>query len=193
MPMLSPTSLVAEIQFLGINTDGSDLSTSAVQHIDVDYSGFIGDSHSGVTRASCVRVKSQYPKGTEIRNTRQISALSAEEMLLIQRGMTLDALDPSWIGANLVVSGIPDFSKIPPSSRLIASNGTSLVVDMENAPCRFPGDIIETHKPGYGKHFAKSALNKRGVTLWVERTGSLNVGDTLTLHVPPVCHWQPSA
>ncbi len=189
MPMLSPTNLVATIRFLGINTTGKDLCTTALESVDVDYAGFMGDSHSGLTRSSCVRVKSQYPKGTEIRNTRQVSALSTEQLTDICRDMGLDDIQPGWVGANLVVEGLPDFSKIPPSARLIADNGTALVVDMENAPCRFPGDIIERHRPGFGKHFAKAALGRRGVTLWVERPGSLRVGDTLALHVPPVCHW----
>ena len=39
MPMLTPTDLVAEIRFLGINTDGDDLSTSSVDQIDVDLRG----------------------------------------------------------------------------------------------------------------------------------------------------------
>ena len=190
MPMLTPTNLVAEILFLGINRDGDDLSTSSVNEIDVDYAGFIGDSHSGLTRSSCVRVKSQYPKGTEIRNTRQISALSHEELSLIANTMQIESLSPEWVGANLVVEGLPDFSKLPPSSRLIVPNGTALVVDMENAPCRFPGNIIEQHLPGSGKLFPKAAIDKRGVTLWVERTGTLSIGDKLTLHIPPICHWR---
>lgn len=190
MPMLTPTSLVAQVRFLGINNDGDDLSTSPVEQIEVDYSGFVGDSHSGLTRASCVRVKSQHPKGTQIRNTRQISALSVEELEQIAATMQVADLDPAWVGANLVLEGLVDFSKLPPSSRLIAPNGTSLVVDMENAPCRFPGEIIEQHIPGFGKLFPKAARNRRGVTLWVERIGSLKIGDVLTLHIPPVCHWR---
>lgn len=190
MSMLSPTILTATVQFLGINDIAGDLSTRIVPEVDVNYGGFVGDSHSGVTRASCVRVVSQYPKGTEIRNTRQISALSAEDIENIRTTMDLDILNPEWIGANLVLQGLPEFSKLPPSSRLIAANGTSLVVDMENAPCRFPGDIIEQHRPGFGSKFPKAALGKRGITMWVERTGSLRTGDVLTLHVPPVCNWR---
>lgn len=190
MPMLTPTSLTAKVCFLGINNDGQDLSTSELSSVSVDYTGFVGDSHSGLTRSSCVRVRSQYPKGTEIRNTRQISALSWEDIELIRDTMHLDTLDPGWLGANLILQGLPNFSKLPPSSRLIAPNGTSLVVDMENAPCRFPGDIIEQHRPEFGKLFPQAALGRRGVTLWVERTGSLQTGDTLTLHIPPVCNWQ---
>ncbi len=160
MPVLMPTSLTATVTFLGVNIDGKDLSTTNVSNIDVTYAGFEGDSHNGLTRRSCVRVTAQYPKGTRIRNTRQISALSSEELCDIQQSMQLDELFPGWIGANLVVEGIHQFSQIPPSSRLIAQNGTSMVVDMENAPCRFPGDIIDQHKPGKGGAFPKAALGK---------------------------------
>lgn len=190
MSILTPTSLTATITYLGVNTSGADLQTTSTGAIDVGYEGFAGDSHSGLTRSSCTRVRSQYPKGTEIRNTRQISAVSAEELKQIESKMELDLLQPEWVGANLVVSGLPDFTQLPPSSRLIAANGTSLVVDMENAPCRFPGDIIEQYKPGYGKLFPKAALRLRGVTLWVECTGVLSVGDCMTLHIPPVCNWR---
>ena len=171
MAMLSPTKITATIRFLGINDDTADLSTSSKNRVIVTYAGFDGDSHSGLTRESCTRVKQQYPPGTVIRNTRQISGLSAEEIDAIKKSLELDVLDAQWLGANIVVSNIPRFSQIPPSARLIAENGTSLVVDMENAPCRYPGDIIEKHRPGQGKGFAKSAVGKRGVTLWVEREG----------------------
>lgn len=191
MPVLMPTKLSATIELLAVNNDGEDLTTARTDNVDVGFDGFAGDSHSGLTRKSCTRVKLQYPVGTTIRNTRQISALSAEELERIRNAMTLDELDPCWVGANLVVSGIHDFSLLPPSSRLIAENHTSLVVDMQNAPCRFPGDIIERHSPGKGKAFVKSAEGKRGVTLWVEREGHLKIGDTLRLHVPPVCTWSP--
>jgi len=190
MGMLSPTSLYATITFLGVNRDNKDLSTSPLDSVEVSYAGFAGDSHTGLTRHSCVRVAGQYPKGTQIRNVRQISALSAEELSQIQKSMELDHLQPEWIGANLVISGIPEFSKVPPSARLIATNGTSLVIDMENAPCKFPGEIIDQHKPGKGAKFPAAALGKRGVTAWVEREGSLALGDTLRLHIPPVCNWK---
>lgn len=188
--MLTPTSLNATITFLGLNNDAKDLSTTATDSVDVAYTGFTGDSHSGLTRRSCARVAKQYPKNTEIRNVRQISALSVEQLNQIENNMELDTLHPEWLGANMIVSGIPDFSQVPPSSRLIAANGTSLVVDMENSPCKFPGDYIDQQVPGKGSTYPKSALGKRGVTLWVEHPGTLAIGDTLRLHIPPVCTWQ---
>jgi len=189
MPVLSRTTLHAQIEFIGINRSGKDLTTETTDEVTVSYLGFEGDTHSSLTRSSCARVTQQYPKGTEIRNTRQVSAVSIEELNDIQATMELDELLPNWVGANLVVSGLHQFTQLPPSSRLIAENGTSLVVDMENAPCRLPGNIIEQHKPGMGTRFPKAAVGKRGVTLWVERVGSLRVGDSLKLHIPPPCNW----
>lgn len=190
MAILKPTDIYASIEFLGINDDSADLATTPLNEVNVNFEGFNGDSHSGLTRRSCVRVKKQYPQHTLIRNTRQISALSTEELSDIQTALHLENLNPSWVGANLVIQGIERFSQAPPSSRLIADNGTSLVIDMENAPCKYPGDIIEQHEPGKGAGFAKAAIGKRGVTLWVECEGQLTLGDKLRLHVPPACRWQ---
>jgi len=99
-------------------TPDEDLSSNRISTVRVTYAGFDGESHSGLVRASCVRVRSQYSEGTEIRNTRQISIVSIEELALIADSMGIDRLEPEWVGANLLVSGIPDFSKIPPSTRL---------------------------------------------------------------------------
>jgi len=190
MPMLTPTDVHATVRALLINDSGDDLTTSPLDTVEVDWNGFVGEVHGGTTRAACTRTRLQYPPGTTIRNVRQVSALSVEQIGQIAAALELDALEPAWLGANLVVEGIEDFSGLPPSSRLIGENGTSLVVDMENAPCRFPGEIIERHRPGHGKRFPKVATGRRGVTLWVERPGRLSVGDRLRLHVPPVVRWQ---
>jgi len=64
------------------------------------------------------------------------------------------------------------------------------VVDMENAPCRYPGDIITQHHPDHGYKFSKSAADMRGVTLWVEKPGCIKKGESAELHVPPVVTWQ---
>jgi hypothetical protein len=166
-------------------TPDEDLSSNRISTVRVTYAGFDGESHSGLVRASCVRVRGQYSEGTEIRNTRQISIVSIEELALIADSMGIDRLEPEWVGANLLVSGIPDFSKIPPSTRMIFASGTSLVVDLENSPCKYPGEIIERHHPGKGKLFAKAAYGGRGVTAWVEREGQITTGDAIEIHIPP--------
>ena len=166
-------------------TPDEDLSSNRISSVEVTYAGFDGESHSGLVRASCVRVRGQYKEGTEIRNTRQISIISVEEMALIADSMGIDTLEPEWLGANLLVSGIPDFSRIPPSTRMIFASGASLVVDLENSPCKYPGEIIERHHPGKGESFPKAAYGLRGVTAWVEREGHITTGEVIEVHIPP--------
>ena len=186
MPILTPSDIHGETIGLYINPDRDDgLSSQTVDRVAVTWAGFEGEAHGGETRASCSRVKLQYPKGTEIRNTRQICILSAEELDAIAADMGLDAIDPRWLGANLVMRGIPDLTRMPPSSRLVFEGGASLVVDMENAPCRFAAESIEAHRPGQGMSFPKHAQGRRGVTAWVEREGLITMGERARLHVPP--------
>ena len=186
MPILRPTKIEGKVHTVLVNGDpASGLVTDRVNSVKVNYAGFEGDSHSGLTMASCVRVLRQYKAGTEIRNVRQISIVSVEDMDVIAEKMGVEKLEPQWLGANILLSGIPDFTLVPPSSRLIFSGGASLVVDMENEPCKYPGDVIDHHHPGFGKLFAKNALNLRGITAWVEREGMISEGDTISLHVPP--------
>ena len=190
MPVLDASGLSGTVAALLVNADGGTLESAPRDRVEVGWGGFEGDVHAGLTRAACSRVQRQYPKGTEIRNVRQISAIGADELEAIGTALGLEVVEPGWLGANLVIAGLPDLTHLPPSSRLIAGDGTALVVDMENAPCRLPGEIVERHRPGHGEGFARAALDRRGVTLWVERPGTLAVGDTLALHVPPPTRWR---
>ena len=133
----------------------------------------------------------QHPRGTEIRNVRQLSVLSAEELAEIAARMGVDRFDPAWVGATLVVSGIPDFTHLPPSSRLQAEDGATIVVDMENLPCVLPAKPIDEDAPGLGPKFKPAAKDRRGVTAWVEREGVLRLGGMLRLHIPAQRAWRP--
>ncbi|MGD1922861.1 MAG: MOSC domain-containing protein [Paracoccaceae bacterium] len=186
MTLLTPTDLTGEITWLGcVPVDPENIQSVTVQSVNVGWEGFEGEEHSGLTRPACVRVKKQYARNLEIRNTRQISILSEEEMTEIAARLEIPRIDPQWVGANMVLRGIPDFTLIPPSSRLIFEGGVSLTVDTENAPCKYPAEQIEAAHPGHGKAFPGKARNKRGVTAWVERIGALTVGQTCVLHIPP--------
>ncbi len=186
MPILTPTRLTGTITWLGLVADRrATLCADPVDRVEAVWEGLAGECHGGLTRRSCSRVVAQYPKGTEIRNTRQISILSEEELAAIAAAMDLPTLDPAWLGGNIVLRGIPDLTLLPPGSRLIAPSGAALVVDMENGPCQFPAREIEARHPGHGKRFIPAARGRRGVTGWVERPGTMARGDALALHVPP--------
>ncbi|SET37663.1 MOSC domain-containing protein [Oceanicella actignis] len=187
MPILSPTSIAGRVAFLGVVRDRRvTLRSEPLTAVEATFEGFAGECHGGLTRPSCSRVAAQYPKGTEIRNARQVSILSVEELADIAARMGLEALRPEWLGANLVLEGIPDLTLLPPSSRLIFASGASIVVDMENGPCQFPAQEIERERPGKGKGFKPAAEGRRGLVGWVERPGPIALGDEVRLHVPPL-------
>lgn len=183
--MLKPVQPIGRVEAVLVNGDrDTSLASTRLESVNVFYSGFEGEAHGGLTRQSCSRVKLQYRPGTEIRNTRQITILSEEELEKIAGNMGISRLAPEWVGANLLISGIPQLTLLPPSSRLLFGGGASLVVDMENGPCKFPGEIIDRNFPGSGKRFVKAARHLRGVTGWVEREGVISAGDEVQLHIP---------
>jgi hypothetical protein len=191
MPALIPTDFTGTILWLGHVVDRSaNLAAEPVGAMMARFEGPEGEDHAGLTRASCSRVKAQYPVGTQIRNTRQFSVLSGEELDAIAQDMGIDKLDPAWLGATMVIGGIPDFSHVPPSSRLQGDSGATLVVDMQNRPCLFPAKVIEAHLPGSGARFKPAASGRRGITAWVEREGAFHVGDKIRLHIPDQPAWQ---
>jgi hypothetical protein len=190
MPALLPTSFTGRITYLGrVLAKPAILASHPVDEVFASYAGVEGEVHAGLTRASCSRVLSQYPRDTDIRNVRQFSIVSAEDVAEIAARMGIDTLDPSLLGASMVIAGIPDFTHLPPSSRLQFNGGATLVVDMENRPCTLPARGIEERFPGFGAKFKPAAQGRRGVTAWVEREGVLRMGMGVTLHVPDQRAW----
>ncbi|MBR9765684.1 MAG: MOSC domain-containing protein [Rhodobacteraceae bacterium] len=190
MPALVATKFTGRITWLGTVPDrAAGLPSQPVERLVARFAGPEGEDHGGLTRPSCSRVLTQYPRNTEIRNVRQFSVISAEELAQIAGAMGLEALDPALLGATMVIEGIPDFTHVPPSSRLQAASGATLTVDMENQPCQLPAREIEKVQPGHGKLFKPSAKGKRGVTAWVEREGSFSVGEEIRLHIPAQPAW----
>jgi hypothetical protein len=190
MPVVKPTRYIGRITWLGgtRSTEGL-LWSEPSQNLQASFEGVAGEVHAGLTAPSCVRMSAQYPEGTTVRNTRQFSVLSAEEMAAIAAEMGLAVLNPSLLGATMVLEGIPDFSFIPPGSRLQAASGATLVVNLNNRPCTVPSRAIEKAHPGVGKRFKPAAVGRRGVVAWVEREGPLHLGDAIRLHIPDQRPW----
>ena len=194
MPALKPTDYYADVVWLGaVTTPDAAITSVPLDELDLTFAGPQGDIHAGLTRPSCSRVTSQYPRGTDIRNTRQISILCADELDRIAAAIGLDKIDPSWLGSTMVVRGIPDFSHVPPSARLQSQSGTTVTIDMHNRPCHLPARVISAIDPQAGKGFKSAAAGLRGVTAWVERPGRLRLGDRLRLHIPDQREWSPNS
>ena len=178
------------VEWIGrVGDRDASLKSSAAAAARLSFAGLEGEAHSGLTRPSDVRVEDLYPLDTAIRNTRQLSILSAEDIEAIASDMGLAALKPEFLGANLVIRGLPWFTLVPPASRLQFAGGATVTVDMENLPCNHPAREIETVHPGHGRKFKAAARRRRGVTAWVEREGVVRTGDAVRLFVPVQPAW----
>jgi len=183
--LLSKTPFMGRVEMLLANPDReSGLEKAEVHEIRLLFSGIEGDCHGGLNRKSDSRMLKQFKRGTEVRNARQVSILSVEELSDIAGIMNIPAVKPEWVGANLVTSAIPDLSLLPPSSRLQFPSGATIVIDMENFPCRYPAEIIEKYNPQQTVGFVTAGMHKRGVVGWVEREGTVTAGDAIIVWIP---------
>lgn len=184
--LLTRLSFAGTVDLLLANPDRDiGLEKRPVPEARLLFTGMEGDCHGGITRKSDSRMLKQYKRNTEVRNSRQLSILSAEELAEVASRMGIPAVRPEWVGANMVISGIPDLTLLPPSTRLQFPSGAMVVVDAENHPCRYPADIIAGHHPNAKKGFVAAAMHKRGVVGWIEAEGVVRKGDAVTVWIPP--------
>jgi len=184
-PIHPARTLTARLAGL-LTADGEGFVTRAVERLDLDLDGIPGDRHRGPARGADARVP-WYPRGTPIRNERQVSAVSAEDLAAIRDGLGIPELLPEWLGANLVVEGVAHFSFLPRGTRLHFPSGAALALADQNAPCRNPGRVIQARHPhvkGLDLAFPKVARRLRGGVYWVERAGGIAAGDTIEVRLP---------
>lgn len=190
MPALKQTDFHGTIEWMGVVRDrAQSLASSPTEVLQLDWAGVVADSHAGTNRPACGRVATMHARGTMIRNTRQICLMAAEDLEAIAAELGINDFDPAWLGTTVLLRGIPDFSRLPPSSRLQAPSGATLVVDMENRPCNLPIPVIEAAADTPARGLRAAAWAKRGVTAWVERPGEIGLGDSMQLFIPDQPEW----
>jgi hypothetical protein len=161
--------------------------TKPVDTLSLTYAGIPGDTHGGLTRKSGAR-EPWYGRGTEMRNERQLSILGEEELAEVATGLGIDRLAPEWIGGNLLLSGIPQLSWVPPRTILMFPSGAAIRIDGDNGPCRQSGRAVAAKFPGRADlefGFVKVAADKRGLVGWVEREGEVRAGDPVKVRIWP--------
>jgi hypothetical protein len=166
-------------------TPGS-FETKPVDSLVLGFDGIAGDRHGGLARRSGGR-EPWYPRGTEIRNERQVSLVCLADLESIAVSMNVPAIQSEWIGANLLISGIRDFTMLPPRTTMFFEGGVTIRIDGLNVPCRLSGRAIAAHYPereGLDLAFVKAARYLRGLVGWVEKPGIVRAGETLKVNVP---------
>ncbi len=166
--------------------DGAGFETRPVREIAFRLDGIVGDGHAGFTRRAGGR-EPWYPRGAEIRSGRQVSVVSDEELSAVAGRLGLSAVDPAVIGANVVLSGVPQLSFLPAGTRMFFPGGATLVVEAKNAPCRLAGKALAERMDRADLEFAfvEAAKRRRGIVASVERAGDASLdGGEVTLRVP---------
>jgi hypothetical protein len=167
---------------------GDDFVSSAVSSLRLGLDGIEGDFHAGRSRRSGGR-EPWYGRGTEIRNERQISIVAPDELSIVAERLGLAEIDPGWIGANLLIEGVPSLSMLPAGTLMFFRNGVTLKVDAQNGPCKIAGRAIAAHVGASDPEamallFPKVAKRLRGLVAWVEKPGIIETGEAVSLRVP---------
>lgn len=154
-----------------------------MDQIALVFGGIVGDRHFGWTKTAGVR-EGQYPRGTEILNRRQISLVAEEDLERIAVGLGVPTVRPEWLGANFLVRGFPDWTRLAVGAHLLFPGGAGLLSSGENRPCRHPGEVLAQHYPDrrdIAACFVRVADHRRGIVAMVEREGTVRVGDEIRI------------
>lgn len=162
--------------------------TRASDALDLTFEGIAGDFHAGHTRRSGGR-EPWYPRGTEMRNERQLSIVAADELAIVAGRMGIGELKPEWIGANMLLDGVKRLSMLPAGTMLFFKGGVTLKVDGQNVPCRVAGRSIAENAgmpdiDAGSLLFPKVARRLRGLVAWVEKPGRISAGEEVSFRVP---------
>lgn len=186
MPLMTKLKFAGTVRQLLLRPDrAGGFEKAPTGRMVLTLAGPEGDCHTGLMRKSDSRTLALYKRNVDIRNVRQLTILSEEELRDVAVSLNLPVIRPEWFGANMVVRGIPDLTLLPPSTRLQFPSGATLVADMENLPCKQIADVVARHHPEVQFTLVKAATHKRGVTVWVEREGDVKVDDSISLFIPP--------
>ena len=157
--------------------------TKAQASLPLAFEGIPGDRHSGFLRAADARTP-HYRRGQPIRNIRQISIVSEDELADIAQALGLAEIKPEWLGANLVIAGVKNLSFLPRGTRMAFPDGAALAAEGYNPPCIGPGKVVHGAAGTTPQAFIKAAARRRGIVASVERPGLIKPGDAVELHVP---------
>lgn len=171
---------------LGVVGEGDSLVSKPLERTTLTFEGLPGDRHGGFVIPANAH-QGWFPRGTRIRNTRQLSVVSREELKAIATTLEVPQVKFEWLGANLCLEGLDRLTHLEAGTRLVFPSGATLAIDAENLACKLPGKVIQTEypdKPELAKAFVVAAKEKRGLVGWVEREGEIAVGDTVDLWAP---------
>jgi len=189
MQIVPPTRFKARVRQVFEPATPDGFATAPALSLTLDFDGLPAGRHRGPTRRSGGR-EPWYPRGSEIRNERQISIVSLDDLRDIGAALDVPVVRPEWMGASLLVEGVRRLTLLPPRTGLFFEGGATIRIDGLNKPCRVTGRAIAAHypdRPDLELRFVAAARYLRGLVGWVERPGAVRTGEPLEVRVPE--HW----
>ncbi|MBX2867730.1 MAG: hypothetical protein KTR18_03605, partial [Acidiferrobacterales bacterium] len=95
----------AVVRLLAGEDSSQSIVSQEIQAVEACLEGFREDGHQGLTRPACSRFPYLYERGAVIRNTRQLTLVSSEELQSISSAMGIEELPAAWLGANMELAG----------------------------------------------------------------------------------------
>lgn len=173
----------ANVEAIFLADNPETFVTRQIPEVNLEFGGIRGDRHFGMTSKADSR-QPMYPRGTEILNRRQITIVSVEELDRIAEELGVEQVRPEWLGANLLVKGLPELTKLTMGSRILFPSGAGLICMGENQPCTLPGDEIQKHYEDQEKlafRFVRAGYKRRGIVCAVERPGTIHERDEVQI------------
>lgn len=176
---------------------GIGLPSREVESLTFNAHGIVEDNkHFGPTLISGPRVRKGapvVPAGEIDENWRMFSAISVEDFRVIKEqyeqeyNRKLDELHERYLGANIILKGIKNFSLCTTGSVLDFYDGPTLCVSSENTSCKTPGKFIAQDfdlPVSEARKFVGFANGYRGVVGKVLKGGVLRQGMKGVLYEP---------
>lgn len=169
-----------------------------VEQITFAIDGPINDDHRGFFRRLSghdgdYKRTSSLLRGHEVFNWRSWTGLSKEELVYVESSLAC-TIPPGTLLENITFSDIPNFSTLPPTSRLVfpyrprnTASQCILAVWEQNGPCKTVGERVAEHNRRHDltDAFVRAAKGRRGVMGLVLAAGTVQLGDTVIVY-PPV-------
>ena len=175
--------IVVRVAALALGGQPDGVAKQPVERLDFTLEGIVGDRHAGFTRPADAR-DAGVKRGTPVRNWRQWSGVSTEELARIAADMGVAHVDMAWLGANIAFSGHDGLTEVPKGSMIWFPSGLVLAVEGENVPCAGPGKEIARNVPDADAvRFVPAARGRRGLVGVVYRAGAAAVGEEAVICV----------
>src|SRR5258708_24530751 len=195
---MSKEVLTGEVKAVLVSRNNTGISEQVSKIQVFAGRGVKGDVHYGSTRLLDIRedqlIRFGLPKGIEIHNARQFSAISKEELDKIAKEMGHETINYGLLGENIVFSDINNLSTLPTGTLIFFRKDERTIrtavlkVELQNNPCEIPANNIARSLPNQKpiESFQKSAYGQRGITGIIYSSGFIHEGDKVEIRTKTI-------